>query len=70
MLVPEPWVLEYFCLLMPIKLGIASGFFAIMLKKLFGQDDLSITLFGCFYGMCAWHTVGKMPSHCPPLPTQ
>ena len=53
-LVPEPWVLEYFCLLMPIKLGIASGFFAIMLKKLFGNDDLSITLFGCFYGMCAW----------------
>ena len=53
-LVPEQWVLEYFCLLMPIKLGLASGFFAIMLKKLFGQDDLSITLFGCFYGMCAW----------------
>ncbi len=53
-LVPEPWVLEYFCLLMPIKLGLASGFFAIMLKKLFDRDDLSITLFGCFYGMCAW----------------
>ncbi len=53
-LVPEPWVLEYFCLLMPIKLGLASGFFAIMLKKLFQQDDLSVTLFGCFYGMCAW----------------
>ena len=53
-LVPEPWVLEYFCLLMPIKLGLASGFFAIMLKKLFEQDDLSITMFGCFYGMCAW----------------
>ena len=53
-LVPESWVLEYFCLLMPIKLGLASGFFAIMLKKLFDQNDLSITLFGCFYGMCAW----------------
>ena len=53
-LVPEQWVLEYFCLLMPIKLGLASGFFAIMLKKLFGTDDFSITLFGCFYGMCAW----------------
>ncbi len=53
-LVPEQWVLEFFCLLMPIKLGLASGFFAIMLKKLFDQNDLSITLFGCFYGMCAW----------------
>jgi len=53
-LVPEMWVLEYFCLLMPIKLGLASGFFAIMLKKLFDRDDLSVTLFGCFYGMCAW----------------
>ena len=53
-LVPEPWVLEYFCLLMPVKLGLASGFFAIMLKKLYQQDDLSITMFGCFYGMCAW----------------
>ncbi|MBQ8579946.1 MAG: YfhO family protein [Oscillospiraceae bacterium] len=53
-LVPEGWVLEYFSLLMPIKLGLASGFFAIMLKKAFNVDDLSITLFGCFYGMCAW----------------
>ncbi len=53
-LVPEGWVLEYFCLLMPIKLGLASGFFAIMLKKLFDTNDLSLTLFGCFYGMCAW----------------
>ena len=53
-LVPEDWVLEYFSLLMPIKLGLASGFFAIMLKKTFDVDDFSITLFGCFYGMCAW----------------
>ena len=53
-LVPEGWMLEYFSLLMPIKLGLASGFFAIMLKKAFDVDDLSITLFGCFYGMCAW----------------
>ncbi len=53
-LVPEKWMLEYFSLLMPIKLGLASGFFAIMLKKAFNVDDLSITLFGCFYGLCAW----------------
>lgn len=53
-LVPEKWVLTYFTLLMPIKLSLASGFFAIMLKKLFGSDDLSLPLFGAFYAMCAW----------------
>ncbi len=53
-LVPDGWVLEYFSLLMPVKLGLASLFFAIMLKKLFGTDDLSLPLFGAFYGMCAW----------------
>ncbi len=53
-LVPDAWVLDYFSLLMPIKLGLASGFFALMLKKLYGKDDLALTLFGSFYGMCAW----------------
>ncbi len=53
-LVPDGWVLSYFSLLMPIKIGLASGFFAIMLKKLYGKDDLALTLFGSFYGMCAW----------------
>ena len=53
-LVPEAWTLEYFSLLMPIKLGLSSGFFAIMLKKLYKNDDLSLTLFGSLYGLCAW----------------
>ena len=53
-LLPESWTLEYFSLLLPIKMGLASLFFAIMLKRLFGKNDLSIVLFGCFYGMCAW----------------
>ncbi len=53
-LVPDGWVLSYFSLLMPIKIGLASGFFALMLKKLYGKDDLALTLFGSFYGMCAW----------------
>ena len=53
-LIPEGWVLSYFTLLMPIKLGLASGFFALMAKKLFGRDDLSLPLFGSFYAMCAW----------------
>ena len=53
-LVPEDLVLEYFSLLVPIKLGLASLFFAIFLKKIFNKDDLSISLFGAFYGLCAW----------------
>ena len=53
-LLPESWMLEYFSLLVPIKLGLASLFFAIFLKDLFRKDDLSISLFGAFYGLCAW----------------
>ena len=53
-LIPESWVLPYFSLLVPLKLGLASLFFAIFLKKLFGKDDFSIALFGGFYGLCAW----------------
>ena len=53
-LVPECWLLEYFSLLLPIKLGLAGGFFALMLKKLYGQDDLALPLFGALYAMCAW----------------
>ena len=53
-LVPEMWLLEFFSLLVPIKLGLASCFFALFLKKLFGKNDLSIAVFGGFYGLCAW----------------
>ena len=53
-LVPEGWLLEFFSLLVPIKLGLAGMFFAIFLKKLFGKNDLSIAVFGGFYGLCAW----------------
>ena len=53
-LVPEKWMLGYFSLLMPIKLGLASAFFALFLKKVFQKDDFSVAVFGCFYGLCAW----------------
>ncbi len=53
-LIPESWLLSYFSLLVPVKLGLASLFFALMLKKLYGRYDWSITLFGCMYGLCAW----------------
>lgn len=53
-LVPESLLLHYFSLLMPIKLGLAGLFFALFLRGLFGKNDLSITLFGGFYALCAW----------------
>ncbi len=53
-LVPEKWLLEFFSLLVPVKLGLAGAFFAVFLKKIFGKDDLSISVFGGFYGLCAW----------------
>lgn len=53
-LVPEAWLLEFFSLLMPVKLGFAGLFFAIFLKKMFEQDDVSIAFFGAFYALCAW----------------
>jgi len=53
-LVPESWLLEFYSLLMPVKLGFSGLFFAIFLKKLFGKNDLSITLFSAFYALCAW----------------
>ena len=53
-ILPESWVLPYFTLLMPMKLGLASGFFALLLKKLYGKEDMALPLFGAFYAMCAW----------------
>ena len=53
-LLPESWMLEYFSLLVPVKLGLASLFFSIFLRKTFRKDDLSVALFGSFYGLCAW----------------
>ena len=52
--VPEGWLLEFFSLLMPVKLGLAGLFFAIFLKRIFKKYDLSIVLFGAFYALCAW----------------
>ena len=53
-LVPEGWLLGYFSLLMPVKLSLASFFFALFLHKLLGKYDFSLCLFGSFYGLCAW----------------
>ena len=52
-LVPEKWLLSYFSLLMPVKLGLAGLFFGLLLKKLYKKNDLPIALFGSFYALCA-----------------
>ncbi|MBE6958334.1 MAG: hypothetical protein E7447_04200 [Ruminococcaceae bacterium] len=54
LLLPDSWILTYFTLLQPLKLSLASLFFAYFLKKLFGKNDISIAIFGSFYGLCAW----------------
>ena len=53
-LLPKGWLLGYFSLLVPLKLGLAGLFFALFLKNSFGKNDLSIAVFGGFYGLCAW----------------
>ena len=53
-LVPDSWTLEYFSLLMPLKLGLAGLFFSLFLKHIFGREDFSISVFGGLYGLCAW----------------
>ena len=53
-IVPESLALEVYSLLMPVKLGLASLFFAIFLNRIFMKDDISISLFGAMYGLCGW----------------
>ena len=53
-IVPESLALEVYSLLMPVKLGLASLFFAIFLRHVFKKEDLSISLFGAMYAMCGW----------------
>ena len=43
-LVPEKWLLGYFSLLMPIKLGFAGMFFSLFLQKLYGKKDFSLAV--------------------------
>ena len=53
-IVPESLALEVYSLLMPVKLGLASLFFAIFLHHIFKKEDISISLFGASYGLCGW----------------
>ncbi len=51
---PSGWELEVFSLLVPLKLGLAGLSFAWMLNRLYKASDLSISIFGAMYGLCAW----------------
>ena len=53
-IVPESWLLGYFSMLVPIKLGLAGLFFGIFLKKVLQHCDLSTSMFAACYGLCAW----------------
>lgn len=55
-LVPEQHLLDFYILLVPIRMGFAGLFFAIFLQKVFDKNDISIALFGSFYATCAWVT--------------
>ena len=54
LLMPESWVLGYYSFMVPVRMGFAGLFFATFLKHTFRRNDLSIALFGSFYGLCAW----------------
>lgn len=53
-LVPDSQVLNFYCMLVPIRLGLAGLFFSIFLRRIFQREDISIALFGSFYALCAW----------------
>ena len=53
-LVPEGLLLEFYSLLMPLRLGLAGLFFGIFLKNIFEKDDFSVAVFSAFYALCAW----------------
>ena len=53
-LIPESQLMNYYNLLVPIRMGFAGMFFALFLKKVFDKNDISIVLFGGFYASCAW----------------
>lgn len=55
-LVPEKHLMDFYALLVPIRMGFAGLFFAIFLQKVFHKNDISIALFGSFYATCAWVT--------------
>ncbi len=52
--IPESWLLGFFSILLPVKLGFAGLFFAIFLDRTFEKTDIAVPLFASFYALCAW----------------
>lgn len=57
LLMPENWLLSYFCLLTPIKLALASLTMTFFLKNLTGREDKALPIFGCLYSFCGWSLI-------------
>ena len=53
-LFPEDLVPEFMNIMLIIKAGLMSGFFAYYLSKKFRRSDLTVTVFGCFYAMSSY----------------
>lgn len=56
-LLPETWMLSYFCLLVPLKLSLSSLGMAYFLKKLHGKTNWALPLFSSAYAFCGWVTL-------------
>ncbi len=49
-----PWLPAFLSFTMVVKIGLAGMFFAIMLRKIFRRNDLSLVTFGLMYAFCAY----------------
>ena len=56
-LLPESWILSYFCLLAPLKLSLSSFGMAYFLKNLHAKTSWALPIFGCAYAFCGWATL-------------
>lgn len=53
-LLPESWLLGFFSLLVPVKLGLAGLFFGLFLRKVYQAQGWHLPLFSSCYALCAW----------------
>lgn len=51
---PESWLLGFFSLLVPVKLGLAGLFFGLFLRKVYQAQGWNLPLFSACYALCAW----------------
>ena len=56
-LMPQSWLLTYFCLLPAIKVSLASLSMAFFLTKFTSRGDKALPLFSAIYGLCSWSLI-------------